>query len=115
MAADLKPKFSLPDTTPKSSKKELIISGIKVYVYGLDELVSELGVDLAVLYLGHGRTGSYEDAEIIAQQLLHDYRSDVSPKKMELIAVCFDLRNHGERLQSQLANWGWSDGNINFG
>lgn len=93
----MEPRFSLQETTPLSSKTELLVGGIKVYVYGLEEAQQQGYTDVVVLYFGHGRTSNYLVSEGVAQQVLHDYRSDGRPKKAGLISVTFDARNHGER------------------
>lgn len=91
------PRFSLPDTTPRSSKKPLVISGLQVYIYGLENLTNRSDVDIAVLYLAHNRTRTYKVTEGIAHEVLHRYRHDGRTKSMEMIAVTFNMRNHGDR------------------
>lgn len=97
----MEPNFTLPATTPRSSKTELIIGGLKVYVYGLEE-VQQGCTDVAVLYHAHRRTRTYRDSETFAHELLHRYRSDGRPKKAGLIAVAVDARNHGDRKVCKL-------------
>ena len=96
----MEPRFSLPDSTPRSSKKELVIGGVKIYIYGLKELKRPSGVEIAVLYLAHMRTRTYLITEAIAHEVLHRYRTDGGKKRVELIAVTMDMRNHGERVVS---------------
>lgn len=116
-AAGRNPRFSLPDSTPRSSKTSLVIGGVRIYIYGLDDLPptgssgSSTTTDVAVLYLAHNRTRTYRVTEGIAHELLHRYRSDVRPKTMGLIAVTMDMRNHGEREISPAANLTWTAGN----
>ncbi|CAK7236093.1 hypothetical protein SCUCBS95973_009489 [Sporothrix curviconia] len=110
------PRFSLPDTTPRSSKTSMVISGVRIYVYGLDELPpppagSTVTEDVAVLFLAHNRTRTYRVTEGIAHELLHRYRSDGRAKCMGMIAVTMDMRNHGEREISPDANRTWAGGN----
>jgi hypothetical protein len=93
----MEPRFSLPGATPRSSKRELVIGGVKVYIYGLDELKRSPGVEIGVLYLAHMRTRTYLVTEAIAHEVLHQYRTDERKKMVELIAVTMDMRNHGER------------------
>jgi hypothetical protein len=107
----MEPRFSLPATTPPSSKRELVIGGIEIYIYGLDELIGESSVEIGVLYLAHMRTRTYLVTEAIAHEILHQYRSDGRKKKRELIAVTMDMRNHGGREVSKTANLAWKDGN----
>jgi hypothetical protein len=98
----MEPRFSLPATTPRSSKRELVIGGVKIYIYGFDELKRPLGVEIGVLYLAHMRTRTYLVTEAIAHEVLHLYRNDGRKKRFELIAVTMDMRNHGEREVSTL-------------
>ncbi|OZJ02472.1 hypothetical protein BZG36_05135 [Bifiguratus adelaidae] len=107
----MEPRFSLPDSTPRSSKKEVVIGGLRVYVYGLEELTHKSDVEVAVLYLAHNRTRTYLVTEGIAHEVLHRYRSDGRAGKPELIAVTFNMRNHGDREISADANKTWKDGN----
>ncbi|KAK9326704.1 Alpha/Beta hydrolase protein [Lipomyces starkeyi] len=107
----MEPRFSLPDSTPRSSKKEIVIGGLRAYVYGLEELKHKSDVDIAVLYLAHNRTRTYLVTECIAQEVLNRYRTDGRVKKLELIAVTFNMRNHGDREISPAANRTWKDGN----
>jgi len=107
----MEPRFSLPPSTPRSSKTELVISGIKIYIYGLDELKRVSGVEIAVLYLAHMRTRTYLVTEAIAHEVLHRYRTDGRHKSVQLIAITMDMRNHGFREISPEANLTWKDGN----
>jgi hypothetical protein len=112
-AKEMEPRFSLPATTPLSSKHELVIGGVKIYIYGLDELKQSSGVEIGVFYLAHMRTRTYLVTEAIAHEVLHQYRTDGRKKKRELIAITMDMRNHGEREVSKQANLTWKDGNEN--
>ena len=93
----MEPRFSLLPATPLSSRTELVIGGVQIYIYGLDELQRKSGVEVAVLYLAHMRTRTYLVTEDIAHEVLHRYRTDGKRKKFELIAVTMDMRNHGDR------------------
>ena len=102
----LEPRFSLPSTTPLSSKTELIIGGLKLYIYGLEEVsasLSEAGNlsgEVAVLYMAHNRTRTYLVMEAMAHEILHRYRNDERNARsgpVGLIAVTMNMRNHGER------------------
>ncbi|KAK4934789.1 hypothetical protein LTR10_024029 [Elasticomyces elasticus] len=114
-SAKLEPRFSLPDSTPRSSKTELVIGGVRIYIYGLDDLKRPSNVDVGVLYLAHNRTRTYQVTEGIAHEVLHRYRNDGKTKSVELIAVTMNMRNHGDREISPAANLTWSDGNDNHG
>ncbi|OQV07349.1 hypothetical protein CLAIMM_11799 [Cladophialophora immunda] len=111
----LEPRFSLPSTTPPSSRTDIVIGGIRVYVYGLEELADKSNVEVAVLYLAHNRKRSYLVTEDIAYEVLHRYRTETRRKKYELIALTINMRNHGDREVSPQANYTWDDGNDNHG
>ncbi|KAI1617571.1 Alpha/Beta hydrolase protein [Exophiala viscosa] len=113
--AKLEPRFSLPDSTPRSSKTELVIGGVRIYIYGLDDLQRRSDTDVGVLYLAHNRTRTYQVTEGIAHEVLHSYRNDGKTKSVELIAITMNMRNHGDREISPAANLTWSDGNDNHG
>jgi hypothetical protein len=131
LSLTMEPRFTtLPASTPLSSKTELVIGGVKIYIYGLEELKRPSG-EIAVMYLAHMRTRTYRVTEVKAHEILHRYRTDGRKKKYEMIAVTMDMRNHGERevshrvrfrranllmimLQvSKEANLTWKDGNEN--
>lgn len=92
----LEPRFSLPLSTPLSSKTPLVIGGVQIYIYGLEELQEQSG-NIAVLYLAHNRTRTYLVTEGIAHEVLHKYRTDGRRKKVGMIAVTMNMRNHGDR------------------
>lgn len=101
-ADGFEPRFSLPPTTPKSSKTELAIGGLKIYVYGLEEALgsqhSDGNDEVAVLHLAHNRTRTYLVTEGIAHEVLYRYREDKSKSRsVPLIAVTMNMRNHGDR------------------
>jgi hypothetical protein len=93
----MEPRFSLPPDTPLSSKKELVIGGVRIYIYGLEELQGGENERIAVLYLAHNRTRTYLVTEGVAQEVLHRYRTDQRQKNAPLIAVTMNMRNHGDR------------------
>ena len=74
-----------------------MIGGVQIYIYGLDELKQASGVEVAVLYLAHNRTRTYLVTEGIAHEVLHRYRTDGRKKRVEMIAVTMNMRNHGDR------------------
>ncbi|CRG87186.1 hypothetical protein PISL3812_04203 [Talaromyces islandicus] len=114
----LEPRFSLPPSTPLSSKTELAIGGLKIYIYGLDEVHHSKSLDnngeIAVLYMAHNRTRTYRVMEDMAHEILHRYRTDTRKgRPMGLIAVTMNMRNHGDREVFPPANKTWKDGNEN--
>lgn len=107
----LEPRFSLPDETPRSSRTEFVLGGIRVYVYGLPP-TPILDQRASILYMAHQRTRTYKVTEGMAQEILHQYRSrEPAQLKETLLAVTFDMRGHGEREISREANLTWKDGN----
>jgi hypothetical protein len=98
----MEPRFSLPSSTPHSSKTELVIGGVQIYIYGLNELKHASGVEVAVLYLAHNRTRTYLVTEGIAHEVLHRFRTDGRKSRVELIAVTMNMRNHGDREVNRL-------------
>ncbi|CAN6637842.1 hypothetical protein TRVA0_016S02124 [Trichomonascus vanleenenianus] len=109
--ASMNKSFKLPEDTVRSSKTELYIGGMNIYVIGLKEAELSEDKELATLYLLHGRGNTHLMCENIANQVLQDYRSEKSEDAPELVVVLFDLRNHGVRLNNDLANLTWEDGN----
>lgn len=93
----MEPAFFPKPTTPYSSKTEVEIGGLKAYIYGLEQAQQQGQTDLGVLYLAHGRMRSYREIEALAHEILHQVRSDATPKRAGLIVVLMDARNHGER------------------
>ncbi|KAJ5611172.1 hypothetical protein N7510_007891 [Penicillium lagena] len=110
----LEPRFSLPLSTPLSSKTKLAIGGLQIYVYGLQEANREPNGEVAVLYMAHNRTRTYRVMEDMAHEILHRYQTDKTPgRSISLIAVTMNMRNHGDREVDPQANRAWKDGNEN--
>jgi hypothetical protein len=101
----MEPRFSLPPDTPLSSKTEIVIGGVRAYVYGLEELKCGVEDNIAILYLAHNRTRSYQVTEGVAHEVLHRYRTDRRRKKARLIAVTMNMRNHGDREVNIASNY----------
>ncbi|KAF3407676.1 hypothetical protein DPV78_000489 [Talaromyces pinophilus] len=108
----MEPAFFPKPTTPYSSKIEVEIGGLRAYIYGLEQAQQQGQTDLGVLYLAHGRMRSYREIEALAQEILHQVRSDATPKRAGLIVVLMDARNHGERKINNVMNMDWAEGNI---
>ena len=105
-AGGLEPRFALSPATPRSSKTSMAIGGVKIYIYGLEELprtqlpsphTEGSATEVAVLYLAHNRTRTYKVTEDIAHEILHQFHTDSRPKTMGMIAVTMNMRNHGDR------------------
>ncbi|KAF5722169.1 alpha beta hydrolase family domain-containing protein [Fusarium mundagurra] len=70
-SAALEPRFALPPTTPRSCKSSLVVGGVQIYLYGLEDLDDLPSDDIAVLYTAHNRTRTYLVTEGIAHEILH--------------------------------------------
>ncbi|KAJ3497520.1 hypothetical protein NLG97_g1839 [Lecanicillium saksenae] len=110
----LEPRFSLPPETPQSSRTSLVIGGVRIYVYGLDELENQSG-EINVLYLAHNRTRTYLVTQAIAHEILHRYRGSKKEGQRGMIAVTMNMRNHGDREICPEANLTWAKGNEKHG
>ncbi|TQW01064.1 hypothetical protein IF1G_00995 [Cordyceps javanica] len=103
----MEPRFSLPLETPRSSKTPLVIGGVQIYVYGLEELQDYPG-EITVLHLAHNRTRTYLVTEAIAHEILHRHRRNGGGKsRRPLIAVTMNMRNHGDHLCAGEPDLGW--------
>ncbi|CAL1715715.1 unnamed protein product [Somion occarium] len=99
------------------AKSSLLIAGLNVNVYSLEDSDAQSSRPVAVLFLMHGRTSSTADVEWAAEQVLNEtskkYEND-STLHHDLLVVTFDHRNHGSRLVDVKANIGWHEfGNHN--
>ncbi|KPM44069.1 hypothetical protein AK830_g2426 [Neonectria ditissima] len=103
-------RFELLESIPRSSTLTINIAGIPLYLFGVDELNAEQRKDTTVLFHIHGRTRTYQDAEEIAHQLLHEWRSRGSATK-GLVVATFDNRNHGTRAIDEISIQDWASGN----
>ncbi|KAI1344733.1 hypothetical protein F5Y15DRAFT_2645 [Xylariaceae sp. FL0016] len=106
-----------PDgSIPTVSMTTLPIAGLKVDIYGLDELPSTAAA-ISCLWLHHPRLRCKEDMADTAHLILSTFRrqeeAGAGPGrgKRGLIAVAFDQRNHGSRIVDDKANKAWRGGN----
>ncbi|KAE9378102.1 hypothetical protein N431DRAFT_541661 [Stipitochalara longipes BDJ] len=94
------------------SSRTLHVAGILIVVHGLDEVPASCE-SISVLWLLHGRLGNKDDMTSIASKCINDWNQRPSPdRKVGLIAVAFDQRNHGIREVQSMANQTWRDGNV---
>ncbi|RGP80553.1 hypothetical protein FLONG3_1292 [Fusarium longipes] len=99
----------LPDP-PSISVKTIPMAGLLVDVYGLDELPPN--VPVSCLWLLHPRTRTRARMHDIAKRTISAWTSHAGPDpKRGLIALSFDMPNHGTRLVSEAANHAWDKGN----
>ncbi|KHN93877.1 uncharacterized protein MAM_08237 [Metarhizium album ARSEF 1941] len=103
------------DPAPPVSMTTIPMAGILVDVYGQDELASA-DMPLTCLWLLHPRTRTRARMRDIACRTVDAWhRSASSPASSQgargLVALAFDMPNHGTRLVSELANRTWDEGN----
>ena len=95
------------------STKTFHIAGILTVVHGLEEL-SPSCTSVSVLWLLHPRLQKKETMATVANSCINDWNQwSSSGRRIGLIAVAFDQRNHGTREVDSLANQAWRDGNVN--
>lgn len=104
-------KHQMPKPSSASSKT-FHIAGILTTVYGLDELSPE-SKSISCLWLLHPRLQTKETMEQTASRSINEWnKRPTSEKRVGLIAVAFDQRNHGSREVNAHANGAWRDGNV---
>lgn len=108
-----------PTVLPGPSARTIVLNGIAVTVYGLEEL-SASTTEVACVWLLHPRLCTQAYMQPIAASLIkHWHENFYSPKhrsrllRRGLIAISFDQRNHGTRERDSLCNLTWADGNPN--
>ncbi|KAF4451586.1 hypothetical protein F53441_5442 [Fusarium austroafricanum] len=105
-------KYTTPGlpAPPSISLKTVPMAGLLVDVYGLDELPPN--VPVSCLWLLHPRTRTRATMNDIARRTVGAWISHAGANpKRGLIALCFDMPNHGTRLVSESANHPWDKGN----
>jgi pimeloyl-ACP methyl ester carboxylesterase len=106
--------YALPP--PHLSSKTYHIAGILTTVFGLDELPSST-TEVACLWLLHPRLQTQACMQPFAASTISNWNERLREgragpgSKKGLIAVAFDLRNHGTREVDKLANEAWRAGN----
>lgn len=117
--ADSKPPYhtkGLPPP-PAISKHTLPMAGLLVDVYGLDELPADKRSSLPItcLWLLHPRTRDRGTMMDIASRTIGAWTAaadaESARRRRGLIALSFDMPNHGTRLVSAVANESWEQGN----
>ncbi|TVY21453.1 hypothetical protein LARI1_G000587 [Lachnellula arida] len=98
-------------TPPSVSMKTFHIAGILADVYGLDE-VSPSSKSISCLWLLHPRLQTKQIMGMVASTSISDWNQRApGDRKVGLIAVAFDQRNHGTREVKAIANESWKSGN----
>lgn len=90
------------------------MAGLLVDVYGLDELPADrASLPTTCLWLLHPRTRTRSHMMDIASRSLAAWHAAESSaaRSRGLIALAFDMPNHGSRLVSAAANEAWDRGN----
>lgn len=106
--ADIYTTKGLPPPPP-ISKTTIPMSGLLVDVYGLEEISPS--VSLTCLHLLHTRHGNRARMTDIASRVISAYNDTDSHSTRGLIAVAFDMPNHGSRMVSEKGNETWKKGN----
>lgn len=110
-------ELTLRQDTVLSSHHELQIAGIRTHIYGINECFNFLDehppmpMPWAVLHLVHPRTRDYTYTEKLAHLVLSQYYAQDNAPEYPMIAVTFDLPNHGSRKLSNVCNEDWKGGN----
>ena len=101
---------TVPNPPPPTSKQTFTIAGISTTVYGLEELADTV-LDVACLWLLHPRLQTQACMGSLAATALKEWNSRDECRKIGLVAITFDQRNHGSREIDPLANEAWRSGN----
>ncbi|PIL32173.1 hypothetical protein GSI_05418 [Ganoderma sinense ZZ0214-1] len=99
------------------SKRTVVIAGITLNVFSLDNRDSEpestSPKPIAILFLLHGRTSRADHLELMVKAFLDEVSTrrrdpaQAGKEAHDLWVVTFDHRNHGSRLVDSLANQAW--------
>jgi hypothetical protein len=92
------------------SKVTLPIAGLHVDIYGLSEL-APAAAHVSCLWLHHPRLQKKEGMAPTANAALQAWHQTPGAATRGLIAVAFDVRNHGTRRIHDLGNQAWRSGN----
>lgn len=101
---------AFPNVPRPVSKQVLTVAGISIAVYGLNELTFDAR-EVACLWLLHPRLQTQACMEPLAAAAIHDWNGREESKKLGLLAITFDQRNHGSREVDPVANEAWRSGN----
>lgn len=88
------------------------MAGLLVDVYGVQEL-PPAPAPVTALWLLHPRTRTRGRMHDIARRAVHAWNQSQKAKTQGrgLVALVFDMPNHGSRLVSETANLAWDEGN----
>ncbi|CAI6097634.1 unnamed protein product [Clonostachys chloroleuca] len=96
---------------PAVSTTTIPMAGLLVDVYGLDELPASPSAPVTCLWLLHPRTRTRGRMHDIAARTVKAWHGSPEAGKRGLVALCFDMPNHGTRVVSERANGAWAAGN----
>jgi pimeloyl-ACP methyl ester carboxylesterase len=99
----------LRDGVELSSKDTFGVCNLQVHVYGLDRIKTKSPDNLTIVTVLHPRGYDWRHSEIVSHELLHYYYSHGGSQNV--IAVGFDLWNHGSRRTDKDRNLDWMNGN----
>ncbi|KAG6321794.1 hypothetical protein E4U22_001277 [Claviceps purpurea] len=98
------------------SKETMNMAGLLVDIYGLDQVpLPSRPCPLTCLWLLHPRLRSRSSMQDIAERTLaawHETYQD-GARRRSLIALAFDMPNHGSRKVCETSNLDWEEGNLN--
>lgn len=96
---------------PEVSARTMFMAGLLVDVYGLDECPPS--APISCLWLLHPRTHDRSLMAGIASRAVHAWACSGHSNAREtgLVALAFDMPNHGSRQVSPRANRDWAQGN----
>lgn len=94
---------------PQVSVTTIPMAGLLVDVYGLEEL--RPSVPVSCLWLLHPRTRTRARMRDIASRVVGAYNDSNDAADRGLVALAFDMPNHGTRMVSEAANGAWDEGN----
>ncbi|RFU77232.1 hypothetical protein TARUN_5013 [Trichoderma arundinaceum] len=88
------------------------MTGLLVDVYGLEELPAS-PAPVTCLWLLHPRTRDRGIMHDIARRAVHSWNQRTAKQGRGLVALVFDMPNHGTRTVSEVANLAWDEGRGN--
>ncbi|KAL7949384.1 Alpha/Beta hydrolase protein [Trichoderma barbatum] len=86
------------------------MAGLLVDIYGLEEL-PPAPAPVTCLWLLHPRIQSRAIMHDFARRAVYSWNQDQKQRQRGLLALVFDMPNHGTRMVSELANQAWGEGN----
>ncbi|KAL9479618.1 hypothetical protein ACSS6W_004404 [Trichoderma asperelloides] len=95
---------------PDVSLTTMPMAGLLVDVYGLEELPAS-PAPVTCLWLLHPRTRTRASMNDVAKRAIHSWNQKGQARG--LVALAFDMPNHGTRMVSAKANLAWDEGEGN--